>query len=244
MDTSYKGNGTPVGTTDHRMIPRACREAFHRGPRWPGVELPLEKLDGAQVGPWRLSLEEDREAQDPHPVVVTATDGQREIVLLEGRTNPGTAWRHPWLEVRFSPRYPVDDEVEAWTEELQEELFASALGSVLTPGSYVMLSCDGHRQSLSALTVGVPPPATWLGYLLWQAGARWYKIWYYPEGWREGHEKLQGNVPLDETHRAKAEADRLEELEAFLGSSLADDYPVCSQRAMDLLDATRASREG
>lgn len=208
------------------------------------MELPLDTLDGAEVGPWRLSVDEDRDAQDPHPVTVHASDGTHEIIVLQGRTNPGTAWRHPWLEVRFSPRYTADDGVHVWDEKLQIELFGAVLPSALVPGAYIMLSCDGHRDSLSALTVGVPPPATWLGYLLWQAGARWYKNWYYPEGWREGHEKLQGNLPPHDEHKANAEADRLEELEAFLASGLADDYPACSQRAMDLLDATRASREG
>ncbi len=208
------------------------------------MELPLDTLEGAEVGPWRLSVDEAREARSPHPVTVHAADGTREIVLLDGRTNPGTAWRHPWLEARFAPRYETDGEVVTWDDKLQLELFTRHLSSALVPGSYVMLSCDGHRDTLSALTVGVPPAATWLGYLLWQAGARWYKIWYYPEGWREGHEKLQGNLPLDDEHKAKATADRLAELEAFLASDLADDYPDCSQRAMDLLDATRASREG
>lgn len=210
----------------------------------PCVQLPLENLDGAEVGPWTLTVEEDHEAQDPHPVTVHASGPAEKIVLLEGRTNPGTSWRHPWLELRFSPTFPGDDAAEVWEEALQVELFERWIRAALVPGSYVMLSCDGHKETLSALTVGVPPPATWLGYLLWQAGARWYKIWYYPEGWREGHEKLQGNVPMDEEHRAKAEADRLEEIETFLSSDLADDYPSCSQRAMDILDATRASREG
>lgn len=199
------------------------------------MQLPLDELDGARVAGLELAVDERSDERSPHPVTITATRKGTSWTLFDGQTNPGTAWRHPWLEVRYEPRVGGTDGDELSTEE-QVELF-EALGAVLLPGAYVMLSCDGHPDSLSALSVDVPPACTALGYLLWHAGARWYKVWYYPEGWREGNEKVQGNLPVDEEHRATRTSERLEEIEAFLGTDLAESYPECAERGRELIAA-------
>lgn len=203
---------------------------------WPGVRLPLERLDGRTVADLDLTVDEQATKASPHPVQIAATHEGTSWALFEGRTNPGTSWRHPWLEIRYNPWVGGDPEDPPLSIKHQVELF-EALGESLLPGAYVMLSCDGHPDSLRALTVDVPPPCTVLGYLLWRAGARWYKVWYYPEGWREGHEKVQGNVPTDEEHAAKRTGERLEEIEAFLDTDLAEDYPACAKRGQRLIDA-------
>lgn len=200
------------------------------------VRLPLEDLDGTTAAGMRFSVEEDDEASSPHPVRIEATREGTTWTLFEGQTNPGTKWRHPWLEVRYAPWVGGDADGVALSMDEQVELFEH-LGQALLPGSYVMLSCDGHPASLRALTVDVPPPCTALGYLLWNAGARWYKVWYYPEGWREGHEKVQGNLPMDDEHRATRTRERLEEVAAFLDTGLAEEHPACAERARELLDA-------
>lgn len=198
------------------------------------MRLPLDKLDGTEVAGLELGVVEDDEQSSPHPVEITAKREGDRWTLFEGQTNPGTAWRHPWLEVRYFPWIGGEDG-EALALDDQIALFEH-VGQVLVPGSYVMLSCDGHPDSLRALSVDVPPACTALGYLLWRAGARWYKVWYFPEGWREGHEKVQGNVPADDEHEAERTRERLDEIEAFLGTELAEEYPACAERGRELLD--------
>lgn len=223
------------------------------------MRLPLERLDGIEVDGIALSVEEHADERSPHPVLVHAEVDERSWVLFEGRTNPGTAWRHPWLEVRYSPwiggapdarstpSTDADDAAEDATADRQplpmdtQEALFEALGDALVPAAYVMLSCDGHPASLRALSIDVPPACTALGYLLWRAGARWYKVWYYPEGWREGHEKVQGNLPADEEHAAERTSERLEEIEAFLGTELAKEHPACAERGRRLLAEHDAS---
>jgi len=197
------------------------------------VRLPLDELDGANVDGLELSVRERARETSPHPVAIDATLSAETWELFEGQTNPGTAWRHPWLEVRYTPWIGGDGRV--LDADTQMALF-EALGEVLVPGAYVMLSCDGHPHSLRALTVDVPPPCTALGYLLWRAGARWYKVWYYPEGWREGHEKVQGNLPTGEDHEAERTGERLEEIRAFLDSPMAEEYEACARRGRELMD--------
>lgn len=198
------------------------------------MRLPLDKLDGAEVAGLQLAVTEDAEASSPHPVRVDATREGSTWTLFEGQTNPGTAWRHPWLEIRYYPWIGGEDGEPLPADE-QIDLF-ERLGGVLVPGAYVMLSCDGHPASLRALSVDVPPPCTALGYLLWRAGARWYKVWYFPEGWREGHEKVQGNLPAGEDHERERTRERLDDIEAFLGTELAEAYPECAERGRRLLD--------
>lgn len=199
------------------------------------MRLPLEALDGATIGDLRLEVDERDEERSPHPVTIHAQTDAARWPIFEGRTNPGTAWRHPWLEIRYRPWLDGDQEGQVLPEKTQVALF-ERLGDALVPGAYVMLSCDGHPSSLRALSVDVPPPCTALGWLLWHAGARWYKVWYYPEGWREGHEKVQGNLPVGDEHEAKRTEERLAEIEAFLGTELAETYPACAERGRRLLE--------
>lgn len=184
-------------------------------------------------GGLELAVELDTDGHRPFPVQVRAERKGAAWRVLEGRTNPAAAWRHPWLEVRFDP----GPEGARLDEAEQVALFERLGREVLGPGSYVMLSCDGHPESLAQLTADVPPACTWLGWLLWRAGARWYKWWYFPEGWREGNEKIQGNVPTDEDHAAKRTRQRLDELKAFLETGLAERFPDSAERAQRLLDA-------
>lgn len=79
-----------------------------------------------------------------------------------------------------------------------------AVAAALGPGGSVMVAYAGDETE-RALRRKVPPAATPIGFALLAAGCRWFKDWYYAEGGREGGTKLQGTLPLDETHRARAE---------------------------------------
>lgn len=86
--------------------------------------------------------------------------------------------------------------------------------------------------------MGVPPHATPLGYLLWKSGARWFKDWYFPEGWMEGGEKLQGNKPLNEEYYRKRTRERALELTEFLTKpleGLSDLERDCRRTALAIL---------
>ena len=76
----------------------------------------------------------------------------------------------------------------------------------------------GVDETERALRRKVPPAATPLGLVLLRSGCRWMKDWYFAEGGREGHAKLQGEVPLNREHRARAEASLRAELTRFLAA--------------------------
>ena len=83
-----------------------------------------------------------------------------------------------------------------------------------------------------------------LGLALLATGCRWLKDWYFAEGGREGHTKLQGELPLDATHRRRAERALRVELEAFVadgGGTPADQHRA--REALALIGPTTPTPE-
>ena len=90
-----------------------------------------------------------------------------------------------------------------------------AIAAALGPGGSIMVAYGGDETE-HALRRRVPPAATPLGLALLGAGCRWLKDWYFAEGGREGHTKLQGELPPDATHGARSGRALRRELERFL----------------------------
>jgi hypothetical protein len=111
-----------------------------------------------------------------------------------------------------------EDGVRSWVDlhDADPRLLAP-VARALGPGGAIMVAY-GHGETERALRRKVPPAATPLGLALLGAGCRWLKDWYFAEGGREGHAKLQGELPLDDGHRRRAERALREELEGFLAS--------------------------
>ncbi|HXF57394.1 MAG TPA: DUF1122 family protein [Actinomycetota bacterium] len=108
--------------------------------------------------------------------------------------------------------------VRPWADLVVEDpSVLREVAAALGPGASLMVAYQGDETE-RALRRRVPPAATPLGLALLRAGCRWFKDWYYPEGGREGGTKLQGTLPLDESHRRRAERALAEELTAFLAA--------------------------
>ncbi len=175
----------------------------------PRLPLPLGALKGRTVGSRALHLLDVRRGRFPEEKrfrmgLRGAPDPVLEGIAFEGRTPI-----RRWMEFRYDPAPLRAGEPGA--------LFR-LLGRAVGPGGHLSVKYESpeHRTTARALAAGVPPPATPLGFLLWAGGARWFKDWYFSEGWLEGEQKLQGNVPLDATHKKQREKEARAELIAFL----------------------------
>jgi hypothetical protein len=91
------------------------------------------------------------------------------------------------------------------------------IARLLGPGGSIMVAY-GVGETEQALRRKVPPAATPLGLALLRSGCRWMKDWYFAEGGREGHAKLQGELPMNEHARTRAEAALSAELIGFLAA--------------------------
>lgn len=176
------------------------------------LPAPLGKLEGCKVGPRSLRLLHVRRGRFPEEKRFEMALGDGEAPVLSGIAFEGRPPIRRWMEFRYDPGLLSGGEPEA--------LFR-LLGRAVGPGGHLSVKYESpeHQVTARALAAGVPPPATPLGFLLWTGGCRWFKDWYYPEGWLEGEQKLQGNLPLDAAHRRKREAEAAADLRAWLGKT-------------------------
>lgn len=112
------------------------------------------------------------------------------------------------------------------------------LARMLGPGASLMVAY-GEDDTEWALRRKVPPQATPLGLALLEAGCRWFKDWYFPEGGMEGGTKLQGTIPLDDGRRRELAGKLLEELDGWRHGNFggAERVSVWADRARELLVA-------
>jgi hypothetical protein len=73
-----------------------------------------------------------------------------------------------------------------------------------------------HRETDRALSAGVPPVLTPLGFLLFMSGFRLVKNWYLSEGGHEGPRKLWGEKPPDDAWALAWDEDTARQLVDFL----------------------------
>ncbi|MEE9594121.1 MAG: DUF1122 family protein [Candidatus Hydrothermarchaeales archaeon] len=205
----------------------------------------LTAIEGSEIGGFTIRISE------PVPTRLRGAwrfnlrlkdeKGKTSAPIIEGRYFEGRGkWIRPWLEVEYRSTADFDGFDVELSMGSEIRLF-EALSSILPPGGHIMVKYGEHRDTARALAINVPPPATPLGYLLWQAGFRWFKDWYFPEGWMEGSEKLQGNKPLDEEHAKKRAKEASIELKAFLkGKFNWDDELLarCRKLAGEILNFT------
>lgn len=143
-----------------------------------------------------------------------------------------------WMEFRYAPGadFPHGGSVDLDDEVLTPGLI-SILGELIPPGGSLMVIYGAeehpiHSETEWGLKRGFPPPATPLGFYLWESGFRWFKDWYFPEGWLEGGMKLQATRPISESIRSERQEKIREELEVFVARSEARELTPLEKRAM------------
>lgn len=118
------------------------------------------------------------------------------------------------------------------------------IADLIPPGGHMMIEYDspGQRETARSLELGIPPPATPLGYLLYSIGCgAGFRDWYFAEGGSEGPRKLQGYKPLNEEHARERARDLARSLLEFLNRPLApghaDVEEPARQRAVEILSS-------
>ena len=114
----------------------------------------------------------------------------------------------PWLdleyyeELEFFKEKQTKDSLILSSNRLDLKLF-KYLGNIIPPGGHLMVSYEGeqiiHTSTAKSLSMGIPPAATALGFLIFQGGFQLVKDWYLSEGGHEGPRKLWGEKAPDDT---------------------------------------------
>jgi hypothetical protein len=97
-----------------------------------------------------------------------------------------------------------------------ESKLLELLSKPLPPGGKIFVTYEGDPETARGLNIGLPPPVTRLGYLLFNNNFSWFKDWYFPEGGSEGSQKLQGEKPLNQTVLKKHRKGIINDIDKFL----------------------------
>lgn len=173
-------------------------------------------------------------------VFLKAKDGTiSKNVVVKGKYFAGRGkFYKPWLEKNYNSfvQFNSSKMIALSENSLDEKLFNHLL-KLLPPGSHIMVVYSNHKETKEGLNRGFPAVATSIGYLLWKSGCKWFKNWYYSEGFWEGDIKLQGNKPLNIDHRKKNLLEICKELTELLKTEQRSEklFKNSRKRATELL---------
>jgi hypothetical protein len=192
------------------------------------------RLDGRKTGSFTLLLAEARPIRPRAgwlylSVVIRDKSGVRSAgPAMTGIVSAGGRGVQPWFECRLFPTVsmgPGREPVDARECGLEAGI-VNLLAGLIPPGGHLMIDYEnpGQEETFTELSLRVPPPATYLGSLMFRAGCRGaFKDWYFSEGGHEGPRKLQANKSPDAAAARRALRDHRKELAAFIARPLPSD---------------------
>ncbi len=192
-----------------------------------GLELPRgHRLGGATV----------RSGPGPRRLLRLVVSGKPVAMLLVFCGMP--PHYRPWIEAfSLDPKPGLPCCPETPCSPLEDAIIELA-SSLLGPGHPFYIDYTWDEETMLILGRDVPPQASRLGYKLLRAGFTWVKHWYYPEGFMEGGEKLQGEKPVSPEAGERHLREALAELEAFMSRWRGTRDPVML-RALEYAEASR-----
>ncbi len=159
--------------------------------------------------------------------------------LAMGIVSGGGRYVMSWFELRLYPAVTLADGAifDARGASVEAAL-VNLIGSLIPPGGHLMIEYEspGQNETHAELLLRVPPLASYLGSLMFEAGFRGeFKDWYISEGGHEGPRKLQANKSPNPIAANDALKNHRRELLAFLKRPLPDDASdaIIIKRAQD-----------
>jgi hypothetical protein len=187
---------------------------------------PLQGLEGRPLGAYQLHLQQLKQLRlsgwQGFSLALKDRKGTlAQPPVVEGIYSAGgkDAVR-PWMDIAVTDvaEFGSGRRLELRESGLMQGLF-HALSPLIPPGGHLMVSYEDtdplHRETDRALSAGVPPVLTPLGFLLFMSGFRLVKNWYLSEGGHEGPRKLWGEKPPDDTWSVVWDEDTARQLVSF-----------------------------
>ncbi len=124
----------------------------------------------------------------------------------------------PWVEL-FDIEASLNTESgsESYYGSTLEDLVLSVFSDHLGAGASLFVEYYADHETRKQLQLGLPVVLTRLGSKMWHLGFTWFKDWYFPEGYLEGNQKLQGEKPINGQAEKRHNEAMLHEIESFAG---------------------------
>lgn len=207
-------------------------------------ENSLKKLkDGIEVDGVQLYLKGSDEGRMKghryHHVFLRSGEIEKQLLVL-GIYRGKAPYYKAWMEL-FGIKNVIrlaDGTIDYHGSDI-ERILLENLSRDIEEGEKIFVEYAGDEETEYALHRGYPVILSRLGYLLFKNGFTWFKDWYFPEGFNEGGQKLQGEKAVDGEHRVKHLKNIRIGVEEFLRNS---DIPSekygekVASRAEDIID--------
>lgn len=194
------------------------------------AQIDGRELRGADSRSYRLTLTDQKPVRPRTgwlyiAVAIRDESGRpSKTPLMMGIVSGGGRLVMPWLECRLYPTVEMADgsTLDARAAGLEAGL-VSLIGKLVPPGGHLMVEYEspGQNETHAELLLRVPPAASYLGSLMFQAGFRGdFRDWYISEGGHEGPRKLQANKSPNPAEARAALRRHRAELAAFVRRGL------------------------
>lgn len=123
----------------------------------------------------------------------------------------------PWVELfNIENQLNIDGDTQYYFNSPYEKQLIKLFSNFLDPAGRIFVEYYTDPETLYGLESGFPPAITRLGYIMFENDFTWFKDWYFPEGFMEGGQKLQGEKTHDNKSKKRQITERINEIESFL----------------------------
>lgn len=138
-----------------------------------------------------------------HHIFLRKNDIEKEFSVL-GIYEGKAPYYRAWMELfSIEKKVVLGDEIVNHHGSEIESVLIENLSRDIEEGENIFVEYAGDEETEYILHRGYPVVLSRLGYLLFKNGFTWFKDWYFPEGFNEGGQKLQGEKPIDEGRKAE-----------------------------------------
>jgi hypothetical protein len=122
----------------------------------------------------------------------------------------------PWVELfDIHRKLTLNSHTISYFDSPFEENVLSIFADNLEAGAKMFVEYYNDEETKAQLEAGVPIVISRLGHKMFKMGLTWFKDWYFPEGYMEGNQKIQGEKPLDSRARKRHVQAIFKELASF-----------------------------
>jgi len=122
----------------------------------------------------------------------------------------------PWVELyEINERIRLGGRTTSYFDSPFEESILKLFADSLAAGAKMFVEYYNDGETKAQLETGMPVVISRLGHKMFKLGFTWFKDWYYPEGYMEGNQKLQGEKPLNSNVRKRHALSISKELASF-----------------------------
>lgn len=169
-----------------------------------------------------------RFAEEQDLAVLLSQDDDERLLLWAKVYHGRPPYFAPWVEL-----FCIEPLGESYFGSDWESALWGVVSAHIPRGGRVFVEYHEDLETRLALERGYPPAVTRLGYRLLRSGFTWFKDWYFPEGFREGGQKLQAERSLTDADRSRHLQEIARQVEEFLGrAALSDSHRWYAEKAI------------